>query len=119
MTLVDLYDRVLQRLEVTAAGEPNDVSDVQVVSGWYEALYDMLLTKGLAAWGLTDDVPAYAVIPLTFMLSYLSARDFGKNAQDYAAEGALDLPTPSIAERQLRTQLAKRVIPCRMRIEYF
>lgn len=118
MTLVDLYNLVLQRLEVTAAGESADASDVQVVAGWYASLYDMLLTKKLVTWGLTDDVPAFAVIPLVAMLAFLNARDFGKDPATYL-DGALDLPQPSIAERQLRTQLAKNYISHTACSEYY
>jgi len=119
MTLVDLYRLTLERLQVAAAGESDEPEDVQGVAERYPLLYDMLLTKGLVAWGLTADVPAYAAQPLIDMLAYMCAGTFGKDPALFAAQGALDLPTLSIAERQLRMQLAKHVIPSRMRVEYF
>lgn len=119
MTLVDLYRQVLERLQVAAAGESDEPEDVQVVRERYPLLYDMLLTKGLVAWGANADVPAFAALPVIDMLAYQCAGAFGKDPGLYAAQGALDLPTQSIAERQLRIQLAKHVIPCTQRTEYF
>lgn len=119
MTLVDLYRLTLERLQVAAAGEASEPEDVQGVAERYPLLYDMLLTKGLVAWGLAQDVPAFAALPVVDMLAYICSGPFGKNPDDYAALGALDLPQQSIAERQLRQQLAKHYINCTQRTEYF
>lgn len=118
MTRTDLYRLVLEQLHVAAAGEPDEPENVQGVAERYPLIYEMLLTKGLVAWGPDADVPDFAVLPLVDMLAYASASTFGKKPQDYA-HGALDLPQPSVAERQLRMQLSRNYIPGRMRTEYF
>lgn len=120
MTLRELYEQVLQQLEVTAAGEPSAPEDVAVVRDRYPKVYDMLLTKGLVSWGVTADIPEYAALPLVDILAYVCAKPFGKDETKYAVQGALDLPAgQSIAELQLRRQLAPAYITTTQRTEYF
>jgi hypothetical protein len=119
MTLTDLYRKTLEKLTVTAASEDAEPSDVQLISSKYAALYDMLLTEGLVAWTVTEDVPEFAVLPLVAMLAYMSAGEFGQDPARYAAEGALGLPQLSLAERQLRRQLAKTYVSHTAQSEYF
>lgn len=121
MTLSELYTKALQRLQLLAAGEPPAAEDRQLVEDKYTALYDMLLTDGLVAWTASADIPDYAIIPLTSMLAYACAREFEVDAQmmgDLTLEGALGLPQPSLAERQLRKQLAKRYVSNPAQSEY-
>lgn len=122
MTLTDLKSAVLQELRIVAVGEPAPPEYVVIVGDKYATLYDMLLTKGLVAWTATADLPDYADQPVTMMLAYLCAGPLGVSAQrrdELAPLGALDLPQPSLAERQLRRQLAKNYVPYAQATEYF
>lgn len=122
MTLNELYVKALQRLQVLSVGMGPSAEDRQVLVDKYEALYEMLVTKGLVAWGIADELPDYAVIPVTSMLAYVAAREFECPPQmmgDLTLEGALDIQPPSIAERQLRMQLAKRYVSYPASSDYF
>lgn len=126
MTLPELYEAALRELRIVAAGESVPVEYTNIVEAKYLALYDMLLGDQLAAWGASEDVPAYAEEPVTIMLAFLCCRSFGIN-QARTAEleqaGALHLDPrkggPSLAERQLRRQLAKSYVPYSAVSEYF
>lgn len=119
MTLISLYRAVLVKLQIAQAGESADPEVTQVVSDLYPSLYDMLHGRRLVAWTVTDDIPEFAVIPLTSMLAFLAAPSFGKDAQALAPEGALGLPQVSLAERQLRSDLAKQYVSYPQTSEYF
>jgi len=118
MTLTDLYQQVLERLEVAAAGEDAAPEDTKVVRDKYPLLYDMLLTLGLVSWGADKDVPEFAVLPLTSMLAFSCARDFGKDQATYL-DGALNANPPQLAERQLRQQLSRSYISHPATSEYY
>lgn len=118
-TLIDLYRKTLEKLTVVAAGESADSLDTQLVADKYVGLYQMLATMELVAWGPTEDVPDYALIPLTSMLAFVSATEFGKDANKLAAEGALNLPQVSLAERQLRMLLSRHYVSYPAVSEYF
>lgn len=119
MTLTDLYRKVLEKLQVSAAEEPVDAGDVRVISGKYAALHPLLEHEGLCNWGPTEDVPEAVVIPLTAMLAWSAASEFGRNVGEFAAEGALGLPLPSLAERQLRRYMAGTYVSTPAQTEYF
>ncbi len=119
MTLTNLYRKALEKLQVAAAGEQVDADDTMLVSGKYAAIYEMLLTKGLVSWAATDEVPEFAVIPLTNALAWASAAEFGQDPNRYAAEGAIDLQGESLAERQLRRQLYKSYVAYPASSEYY
>lgn len=118
MTLIDLYRKTLEKLQVAAAGESADSEDTQLVADKYVSLFQMLATMELVAWGQTEDVPDYAVIPLVSMLAFVCAAEFGKDAGKYAPEGALNLPQVSLAERQLRMLLARHYVSYPAQSEY-
>lgn len=119
MTLTELYAKTLQKLHVVAAGESADPDDTDVVADKYVALHAMLLGKGLVTWSVTASVPAKVEIPVVSMLAYLCASEFDIDPNPLAPEGALDLPTPSLAERQLRRQLSTRYVSNPATSEYF
>lgn len=126
MTLTDLKVAVLRELRIIAAGEDAPAEYVEIVGARYAALYDMLLTKGLVSWTSTAEVPEYAEMPLIAMLAYLCAGPFGINPvrkAELKLAGALDLSPaeggPSLAERQLRRQLAKNYVSYPAQSEYF
>lgn len=118
MTLVDLYEKVLQRLEVVAAGESADPDDTALVADKYAALYDMLLSMGLVAWNASEAIPDYAVMPLTSMLAFAAATEFGED-QERFVDGAVGLSPPALAEQQLRRQLARGYVSYPAASEYF
>lgn len=118
MTLIDLYRKTLEKLQVAAAGESAAPEDTQLVADKYVSLFQMLLTLDLVSWGQTEDVPDYAVIPLVSMLAFVCATEFGKDESKFAAEGALNLPQVSLAERQLRALLARHYVSFPAASEY-
>lgn len=118
MTLTDLKRKTLERLEVVAAGESADPDDTALVADKYTSLYDMLLTMRLVAWTSTAAVPDYAVIPLTSMLAYACATEFGED-QNRFADGIVGANPPGLAEQQLRKQLAKNYVSSVATSEYF
>lgn len=118
MTLTDLYEKALQRLEVVAAEESAEPTDTALVADKYAALYDMLLTMRLVAWAAADAVPDYAVMPLTSMLAFASATEFGEDQMRFA-DGIVGATPPALAEQQLRKQLAKNYVSSVAQSEYF
>jgi hypothetical protein len=118
MTLTDLYRKALERLEVVSAGESADPDDTTLIADKYAALYAMLLTMRLVAWAADDEVPDYAVMPLTSMLAFAAATEFGED-QNRFADGVLGASPPSLAEQQLRRQLAKNYVSNPATSEYF
>ncbi len=122
MTPQELKSKVLEKLQVKAAGEDAQPDDVALVSARYESLYNMLNTEGLVSWPFGSDIPDSVEIPLVTMLACHSAREFGVVGQQYAellAEGGMALPKMSWSERQLRRIMAKKYVPTRQASEYY
>lgn len=122
MTLAELRAAALQEAGIATAGEPVDAADDQVVTEKYSELYDMLLTLGLVAWAAADDIPAYASTPLTMMLAAFIAPSFGVSGQRLAElrlAGTIGMSPPALAERMLRTQLAKGYVSFPVQSDYF
>ncbi len=119
MTLTDLYRKALERLQVVSATDSAAPEDTQLIADKYVAVYDMLRGKRLVAWAVDDAVPDYAVMPLTSMLAWASATEFGADSNALAAEGSIGLPTSSLAERQLREQIARPYVAYPAQSEYF
>ncbi len=119
MTLNDLYRATLEKLTVVAAGEPADAGDLAVIATRYASVYNMLAGLRLVSWAADEPVPDSAALPLTSMLAFASARDFGKNSDAFALEGAIGISPPSLAERQLRQQLARAYVSQPVKTVYF
>lgn len=126
MTLTELKTAVLQELNVLATGESPVDGDATIVADKYAGLYEMLLTEGLISWASTEDVPTFAEMPITWMVAYLSVGEFGVPAQkrqELQLKGALNLSPklggPSLAEQQLRRQLAANFVYAPQATEYF
>jgi hypothetical protein len=102
MTLVNLYRGVLDKLGVTAAGESAAPEDTQFVAGKYVSVWNQLKTRGLVSWAVDEPVPDEAADSLIRMVAYAAADEFDEDPADYAAAGAIGLPNPSVAERDLR-----------------
>lgn len=109
MTITELRRKVLEKLQVVAAGEPVHADDGLVVQSKYEALHDILLQDNLIDWVVTEEIPtAYGQVMIA-MLAAECVNEFYVPADLKAAiigEGKYDLPAqlggPSIAERRLR-----------------
>lgn len=119
MTLAELYDASLRKMQVTAAGEAGDPDDTQLMASKYVMLYDMLRGRKLVSWTGTGDIPDFAAIPVTNMMAFISASEFGLNPAEFSLEGGVDLPIASLAERQLRSQLENDFVYEPARTDYF
>jgi hypothetical protein len=122
MTTQELFEKVLQKLQVTAAGEDSQPEDIALIRSRYTSLYNLLDSEQLVSWDITNDIPDNVEMPLTMMLAAHSGREFGIVGQAYAnliAEGGLALTPMSWAERQLRRLMAKPYIPKPATSEYF
>lgn len=122
MTPTELKTAALQRLRVLESGENPDPDDFQLIGTRYDGLHALLLFKQLSIWALNEDIPGKCQEPVISMLAALAVNDFPVSPQrksDLIAQGALDLPTMSLAERQLRKALARPYIPTPQRSEYF
>jgi hypothetical protein len=123
MTLQEFYEKTLQKMQVTAAGESAAPEDTELVSDRYVSLYEMLNAEKLVSWPVTADIPDRVTLPLIAMLAAHCAREFGIVGQAYAgliAEGGIALPGGmSSAEKQLRRIQAKDYVPTRAVSEYF
>lgn len=121
MTLTDLYRRTLQKLQVIAAEESGDASDLRVVEEKYTSLHGQLTGVSLCDWGASEEVPLAVEIPIVDMLACVCASDFGLTPN--YLEGALALPPdkggPSLAERQLRRVMARSYVSRPAESEFF
>lgn len=122
MTLAELRIAALQETGTLASGESAAPEDDQFVSEKYDTLYQMLLTLGLVAWAADEALPEYADMPLTMMLAAFIAPAFGVSGQklgELRLAGMVGMSPPSLAERQLRQQLAKGYVSHPVQTEYF
>jgi hypothetical protein len=113
MTLTELKAAVLRELGVLATGEDPHSADATVVADKYAALYELLVTENLVSWSSDDDVPANVASPITWMVAHMCASDFAvppQRAAELALKGALNMRPQSMAERQLRRQLARAFV---------
>jgi hypothetical protein len=119
MTRIQLYRKVLERLQVVAAGEQASADDTQLIAASYVIVYNQLAGLGLVSWALTEDIPDEAGEPLVNAICHKSAVEFGWPVGSFANEGAIGLPNSSLAERQLRQMHAREYVPYPAQPEYF
>jgi len=122
MTLNELYRKALERMQVAADGEPAQPGDIQQVRDRYTAVFELLNAKGLADWDAEQDIPPDAAFAVVLVLSAYSAEDFfvpEPRKSGLKAEGYLDLPQLSVAERTLRNRNASAYISRPATPEYF
>lgn len=126
MTLTQLKQRVLEKLQVLASGESPNIADATIVGTRYTSLHEMLITDGLINWTPTEDVPTWAEEPIVLMVAAASMHEFGLPAARKAElrhDGQYNLPSsqggPSLAERQLRGQAAKNFVYYPQATEFF
>lgn len=122
MTLNELYRITLERMQVTADGEPALPSDVQKVRERYSVVFELLHAKNLAEWDAEDDIPPDAGFAVSLVMAAYCAEDFfvpEPRKTGLKAEGYLDLPQPSLAERLLNKRNAAAYLAQPARTEYF
>ena len=76
-TKADLATKVLQRLQVLDADEVAQNADHQFVEDTYDDLHELLTEEGHVTWNLADSIPTGAVQPMTAILAYECAQEFG------------------------------------------
>jgi hypothetical protein len=122
ITLPELYQRAGVKLEIIRADENLSSEDGDLIADTYASLHDMLLTEGLMAWSVTDDVPEWSVPILADMLAAMLVDHFGveePRRSIVVVEGSLGSAPVSPAERRLRRQLTNPYIPNVMQTENF
>ena len=122
MTLNELYRMTLERMQVAADGEPAQPSDIQKVAERYTIVFELLNAKNLADWDAEDDIPPDAGFSVALVMAAYCAEDFfvpEPRKTALKAEGYLDLPQPSLAERNLRSRNAARYLSQPAKSEYF
>jgi len=119
MTLVQLWRRTLEKLQVVAAGEAAAAEDIQLIAAKYVSVWNQLKSRSLVSWAVDEEVPDEAAEALIKMLAYASSGEFDENPEDYALEGAIGLPRPSIAEQDLRQLHARDYVSEPAQSEYF
>lgn len=122
MTLNELYRMTLERMQVAADGEPAQPGDIQKVSQRYTVVFELLNAKDLADWDATEDIPPDAGFAVSLVMAAYCAEDFfvpEPRKTGLKAEGYLDLPQPSLAERMLNKRNAARYLSQPAQAEYF
>jgi hypothetical protein len=118
MTLVDFYSKVLEKLQAYAAGESPAAEDVALVRDKYAVIHAQLLPTGLVSWAVNEPVDDAAAESLALMVAFSCASEFGADRGRFA-DGAIGLPQPSLAERQLRQLQANDYVSAPAQSEYF
>lgn len=122
MTLNELYRMTLERMQIAADGEPALPSDIQKVEERYRVVFELLHAKGLAEWDAEDDIPPDAGFAVSLVMAAYCSEDFfipEPRKIGLKAEGYLDLPQPSLAERQLNKRNAAPYLAQPAKTEYF
>jgi hypothetical protein len=122
MTLNELYRMTLERMQVAADGEPAQPSDIQKVAQRYLVVFELLNAKELADWDAQEDIPSDAGFAVSLVMAAYCAEDFfvpEPRKSGLKAEGYLDLPQPSLAERMLNRRNAARYLSQPAQSEYF
>lgn len=122
MTLNELYRQTLERLQVAADGEPAQPGDIQTVKQRYTVVFELLNAKGLADWDAEEDIPADAAFAVSLVMAAYCAEDFfvpEPRKSGLKAEGYLDLPQPSVAERTLKNRNATQYLSQPATPDYF
>jgi len=81
-TVADLATKVLQRLQVLDAEETASAADHQFVEDASADLHELLSAEGLVTWNSDAVIPTGAVIPMTAILAYQVAQEFGVPSND-------------------------------------
>lgn len=122
MTLNELYRMTLERMQVASDGEPAQPSDIQKVAQRYTVVFELLNAKNLAEWDAEEDIPPDAGFAVSLVMAAYCAEDFfvpEPRKTGLKAEGYLDLPQPSLAERMLNKRNSARYLSQPAQPEYF
>ena len=122
MNPIDFYAKVLEKLEVTGQGQTATAQDALLVEQAYGSLLEQLTDEELADWSVSDDLPEWSVRIMVSMVAADLVTEFGvegDRAAKLIAEGAWNLPEPSLAERRLRKHQAASYISTPAQPEYF
>jgi len=122
MTLNELYRLTLERMQVAADGEPARPEDIKTVKERYKVVFELLNAKGLADWDAEEDIPPDAGFAMALVMAGYCSEDFfvpEPRKSGLKAEGYLDLPQPSLAERMLTKRNASKYLSQPAESEYF
>jgi hypothetical protein len=120
--LGEFYTDVLGELGITGPDRTASGEDVDTVESRYPGVWAALNEEGLTSWGVTDDIPDGAVIPLAWIVAFHLAETFGvygQKRESLRALGQVGGDTPSIGEQMLRRQASVDYIPHTLQTEYF
>lgn len=118
MTLTDFYRKVLEKLQVVAAGEAAAPEDVQLIAEKYVSVWNQLKVLGLVASAVNEAVPNEVAEPMILICAFAAADEFDEDPEDYVM-GALGMTPPSLAEKQLRQLHARPYVSTPVRTQYF
>lgn len=107
-TINDLAKRVLQKLQVLAAGETASAEDQELIVTKLKAVHEYLRTEDLLRW-TWQDLPAYAEEPYVMMAAFLAQEDYGRAVLPQNWSGGLTLIQSAVA----------RPVAGSVRAEYF
>jgi hypothetical protein len=126
MTTTELRRKVLEKLQVIAAGEGVHAADGVLVQDKYESLHEVLLHNNLVEWTITEDIPTEYESLMTAMVAAECVDEFYAPPELKAAiigSGKYGLSPqlggPSLAERQLRRLAAPSYAGEPVRSDYF
>lgn len=122
MTLDEFYELTAQKLGLAGVGETLNADDAAVLASRYVLVHDQLQVLGLTTWDVTEDVPDFAILPVSQMLAASTADEFAipePRRTRLRAEGLLHLSPVSIAERALRQLVAHPYVVTPNTAEYF
>lgn len=71
--------RLLRKLEVIGDGQTPSDSDIEIAEQHLNAVHALLLAERKLKWTWSD-IPVYAEMPYVMLGAFLSAQEFGKQA---------------------------------------
>lgn len=79
MTKTDFINLTLRNIKRINVGQSASATDVSAAIVVYNSIYDWLSNQSLVAWGIDDDLPDWAVMPMKKIVSPDLAREFSVN----------------------------------------
>ena len=76
MTKANFLDVLLRNLGRIQLGQSASSSDATAITVVYDSVFNSLQNDGLVSWGLTDDLPAWAIQPMKKLVSAEAASEF-------------------------------------------
>lgn len=75
-TIGEVAESVLLSIGRATPGQDHDANYTKIVKDAYAGLYEMLKNDSLVNWAYTDNIPDWAVFPITVMLSGMVGDQF-------------------------------------------